>query len=97
MYGQPLPSNRGPMGTIQIRVLIPKVASGVLIGRQGSVIKQMSEMSNCKIQLGEETDPFDTKERIVIINSAAVPSVVLVRIFFLLQYLNFFKNIICMF
>ena len=79
MYGQPVAGNRGPMGSIQIRVLIPKIASGVLIGKQGSVIKQMSDLSNCKIQLGDEADPYDTKERIVIINTDSVQHAVLVR------------------
>lgn len=60
-----------------MRVLIPRIASGLLIGKQGAVIKQMSQVSSCKIQLAEEADPFDTKERIITINSAAVHSLVL--------------------
>lgn len=60
----------------QIRLLIPRIASGTLIGKGGSVIKQMSEKTGCKMQLGEETDPFMTRERIFIINSTAVPSLV---------------------
>lgn len=39
-----------------------------MIGRQGSVIKSMSEQSNCHMQLAEMNDPYDTKERIMIIN-----------------------------
>lgn len=41
---------------------------GVMIGRQGAVIKSMSEQSNCHMQLAEMNDPYDTKERIMIIN-----------------------------
>jgi len=78
MYGNPLTTNRGPQGLLQIRILIPKIASGVLIGRQGSIIKQMSDLSSCKIQLGDEADPFETRERIVVINSSSVANVVLV-------------------
>lgn len=85
MYGNPVASNRGPNGSFQIRVLIPKIASGILIGKSGSVIKQMSEISGCKMQLGDEADPYGTKERVVIINGPAVQNCVLV----LLTYLNY--------
>jgi hypothetical protein len=78
-YGNAVSSNRAPNGNFQVRILIPKIASGVLIGRQGTVIKQMSEVSNCKIQLGDEIDPYETKERIVIVSAAAVQSLVSVR------------------
>jgi KH domain len=39
-----------------------------MIGRQGIVIKSMSEQSNCQMQLAEMNDPYDTKERIMVIN-----------------------------
>ena len=39
-----------------------------MIGRQGLVIKSMSEQSNCQMQLAEMNDPYDTKERIMVIN-----------------------------
>ena len=79
MYGNPLvAANRGPQGTYQIKILIPKTASASIIGRSGVVIRRMAEVSNCKIQLGNENDPFNTKERIVTLNSAAVPNLVLV-------------------
>ena len=42
---------------------------GVIIGRQGFVIKGLSDQSNCTMQLAELADPFDTKERIMIILS----------------------------
>jgi hypothetical protein len=78
-YGNPLPAvNRGPQGTFQIRVLIPKNASAAIIGRKGSVIQRMGEVSSCKFQLGEENDPFNTRERILIINSMTVEHLVLV-------------------
>eukprot|EP01031_Cornospumella_fuschlensis_P033418 gene33418-40426_t len=78
MYGNPIPpANRGANGTFQIKVLIPRTASAAIIGKGGAVIKQMAEHSNCKFQLGDENDPFNTKERVVIINSTAVPNLVL--------------------
>ena len=39
-----------------------------MIGRQGLAIKSMSEQSNCQMQLAEMNDPYDTKERIMVIN-----------------------------
>lgn len=77
MYGNPIASNRGSNGSFQVRVLIPKVASGTLIGKGGSVIKQMSEISGSKMQLGDESDPLNTRERVVILNSPTVESAVL--------------------
>ena len=53
-----------------MRVLIPNAAAGVMIGRAGAVIKRLSEVTSCKMQLGDMTDPFNTKERIMIINSS---------------------------
>lgn len=77
MYGNPLlPPNRGPMGTFQIKVLIPRMASAAIIGRSGSVIKKMSDISGAKYQLGDDYDPYGTKERTVTINAADSSSVV---------------------
>jgi transcription antitermination factor NusA-like protein len=42
--------------------------TGVMIGRQGAVIKNLSEASNCHMVLAEMNDPFNTKERIMVIN-----------------------------
>lgn len=79
MYGNPIaPANRGPQGSFLIRVLIPKIASAAIIGKGGSVIKHMAELSGCKFQLGDESDPFNTKERIVTITGPTVPSIVTV-------------------
>jgi KH domain len=60
---------------------------GVMIGRQGSVIKSMSEQSNCHMQLAEMNDPYDTKERIMIINgkNGLLPDLIHVRL--LLSYI----------
>lgn len=57
---------------------------GVMIGRQGSVIKSMSEQSNCHMQLAEMNDPYDTKERIMIINgkNGLLPDLIHVRILY---------------
>lgn len=70
--------NRGPQGTYQIKVLIPKVASAAIIGKGGSVIKRMSEVSGARYQLGDEMDPYNTKERIVTITSLTVHNLVMV-------------------
>ena len=64
--------NRGSDGSYQVRLLIPRGASGVLIGKGGAIIKQMTDHSHCKMQLGDEKDPYNTNERIFIINSSSV-------------------------
>jgi len=51
------------------KLLIPWGAAGIIIGKSGSVIKEMSEISSCKMQLAEAQDPFNTKERIMSISS----------------------------
>lgn len=73
----PVPANRGPTGTVMLKCLVPKLASGTLIGKGGSVVKAMAESSGCRINLAEENDPFNTRERIVIVNGPTVPEVVL--------------------
>lgn len=88
-YGNLIPNNNPSrvQGGFQIKLLIPIGASGNLIGKGGNVVKQISESSNCKIQLGDEADPCNTKERILFVNSATVPSLVLVMS--LLKIYNF--------
>lgn len=91
-YGNPVPPvNRGPQGAYQVRVLIPKIASAAIIGRKGAVIQRMGEQSNCKFQLGEENDPYGTRERILSISSPVVENLVLVRrkIIFFFFFLSF--------
>lgn len=75
--GNPIPQpNRGPQGTYQIKVLIPKMASASIIGKGGAVIKRMTEVSGARYQLGDEADPFNTKERVVTISSLSVNNLV---------------------
>lgn len=64
------------MGSFQMKVLIPKVASAAIIGKSGCVIKKMTDISGARFQLGDEYDPYNTKERIVVINSSDSSSVV---------------------
>lgn len=71
------PANRGPTGQIQVKCLVPKGASGNLIGKGGSVVRQMSETSKCRINLADNADPYGTNERIVVINGPAATDVVL--------------------
>lgn len=83
MYGNPVPSvNRGSQGTFLIRVLIPKGAAAAIIGRKGAVIQRMGEMSSCRLQMGDESDPYNTRERILMINSTSVQNLVLVSLYF---------------
>ena len=63
-----------------IRLLVPVTASGPLIGRGGANIKQLNESSGCKIKLADNSDSFKTQERIVILQSNAIPVLIKVRI-----------------
>lgn len=77
MFGNVLPPpNRTANGMYQIKLVIPKIASGNLIGKGGIVIKHMSDISSCKMQLGDEADPFGTNERIFIVQSTTIPFLV---------------------
>lgn len=53
-----------------VRILIPRSASGVIIGRSGSSIKDISAASNARLKLSDNHDPFQTNERIVSITSS---------------------------
>jgi hypothetical protein len=64
-------ANRGPDGSFQIRLLIPRASAGVLIGKGGAIIKQMIDQSHCRMQMGEEADPYSTNERILILNASS--------------------------
>lgn len=59
------------------KLLIPWSAAGIIIGKSGSVIKEMSEISSCKMQLAEAQDPFNTKERIMTISSDTSSNIIL--------------------
>lgn len=77
MYGSPTPSvNRSLNGSFQIKVLIPKNAAASIIGKGGAVIKHMTEVSGCKFQLGDENDPYNTRERLVVLTASAVTHLV---------------------
>ena len=75
----PQASNRGPDGSFQVRLLIPRIASGVMIGKGGVIIKAMIERSQCKIQLGEEADPFNTNERPLVFNASSIQALIAVK------------------
>ena len=60
----------------QIKLIIPKTASGTLIGKGGIIIKHMSDSTSCKMQLGDESDPFGTNERLFFVQSASVAHLV---------------------
>lgn len=51
-----------------VRVLIPHAASGVVIGRSGANIKQISSATDTRLQLTDASDPYRTNERIVSIS-----------------------------
>ena len=78
MMGNPIPApNRTVTGSYLIRVLVNKMASGHLIGKGGSVIKHMAEISGCRLTLGDDSDTYNTGERTVVLNSHDVKSLVL--------------------
>lgn len=68
---------------LTVRLLIPLTASGTVLGRGGSNIRQIAEESMCKLQLGENVDKLGTGERMVTLTCAtnSVPSLVKVAIF----------------
>ena len=61
-----------------MKLLIPKAASGYMLGKSGSAIKTMTEVSACKLQLGTDEDTAMTNERVMIINSRTAPALVVV-------------------
>lgn len=60
---------------ISIRILIPHAASGVVIGRGGSNIKEISNLTDTRLQLSDASDPFQTFERIVSITGSEASNV----------------------
>ena len=70
---------------------------GVIIGRQGFVIKGLSDQSNCTMQLAELADPFDTKERIMIILSKNGNLTDLVRVSTFVTYFRTYTHLYCHF
>jgi hypothetical protein len=53
-----------------VRLLIPHGASGVVIGRAGANIKEISTVTDTRLKLADATDPYQTKERIVNISGS---------------------------
>eukprot|EP00595_Chromulina_sp_UTEXLB2642_P002514 CAMPEP_0196765644 /NCGR_PEP_ID=MMETSP1095-20130614/10256_1 /TAXON_ID=96789 ORGANISM="Chromulina nebulosa, Strain UTEXLB2642" /NCGR_SAMPLE_ID=MMETSP1095 /ASSEMBLY_ACC=CAM_ASM_000446 /LENGTH=438 /DNA_ID=CAMNT_0042124029 /DNA_START=14 /DNA_END=1330 /DNA_ORIENTATION=+ len=51
----------------ELRFPIPSSASGMIIGRGGTLIKELGEKSSCYLKVSENVDPYDTKERILTI------------------------------
>jgi predicted Zn-dependent protease len=52
-------------------LLIPHNSAGVLIGKGGAIIKQMIDRSQCRMQMGEEADPYHTNERVFVLNASS--------------------------
>ena len=50
---------------MQMQCLIPCSAAGTVIGRAGSVIQKLSEQTNCRMQMSDNVDVFNTKERVM--------------------------------
>ena len=71
-----VPPNRTPEGSYLVRLVVPRPAAGVLIGKGGAVIKQISEATSCKLQLGDEKDPYGTNERLFNVSSSTVQHLV---------------------
>jgi hypothetical protein len=58
------------------KLLIPMSAAGIIIGKSGAVIKEMSELSSCKMLLADAQDVYNTKERIMTISSEAAANII---------------------
>ena len=64
------PSSSAAPAAFAIRILIPHGASGVVIGRAGAHIKEISTNTDTRLQLADPADPYQTKERIVNISGS---------------------------
>lgn len=73
---EPYPPNRTPDGQFLVRVLIPRNSEGVMIGKGGMVVRQMTNETGCNFQLGTEQDTYHTFERIFSLTSTNVLSIV---------------------
>lgn len=58
-------ANPSPSSEIRARVLIPFPAAGMVIGRGGDHIRQIRQLYNCRMKVGENEDRYGTRERIV--------------------------------
>jgi len=64
-------ANQGPSeqlggpGEIKLRVLMPRAAVGGIIGKGGAAIKQLTELSNAKISIGEPNGSGPSAEQTV--------------------------------
>ena len=47
------------------RILIPFPAAGLIIGRGGDHIRQIRQLHNCKMRVGDNEDRYGTRERMV--------------------------------
>ena len=56
--------------SFSVRILIPHAASGVIIGRAGANIREISSTTETRLQLADAADPYQTKERLVTISGA---------------------------
>ena len=63
-----------PKSGYQIRLAIPTGVAGAVLGKGGENIKQLSAVSACNISLLEGGDPFNIKERIMVLRCASVPT-----------------------
>src|SRR3546814_11312750 len=63
-------SGSGPAG-ITGRITIPYAAAGLVIGRTGITVRQISDQTGAKIQLSNKDDCAYTQERIVSIAGAS--------------------------
>lgn len=74
-------SQQGPgggygQGKLVVRAVVPLGASGTIIGRGGSVIREIGEKCTAKIQLAEIVEHVPTGERILSVTASATTSVV---------------------
>lgn len=77
---------------LQIKVLIPKPSSSTVIGKHGAVIRRLSELSGCRFTLGDESDPYGTRERIVSVQGTSTSTLTTVNCFhFFSSHFNVFR------
>lgn len=74
---------------LTFRLTVPAPCGGALIGPGGAIIKRIATESSCNVRVGDNLDPFHTKERFVILTSSSIDCIVAVRSLITLSLLFF--------
>jgi len=65
-----------PPTEFRLRCLIPFSAAGVVIGKGGDHIRQIRQLYNCRMRVGENSDPYNTRERLITLQAEAIEPIV---------------------